>query len=56
MDELKVLKAFIRIIEIARQIEGLAWKQMAPYAIKEYAEEIRLQVDIITEGTKDEVQ
>ena len=47
MDELKVLKAFIRIIEIARQIEGLAWKRMAPSAIRSYAEEIILQVEIL---------
>ena len=47
MDELKVLEAFIQIIEIAHQISRLAWKRMAPSAIRSYAEEILQQVEIL---------
>ena len=47
MDELTVLKAFMRIIDLADKISGIAWKRMAPSAIRSYAEEIILQVELL---------
>lgn len=49
MDKLKCLEAFMRIIELGRTLIELAWKRMAPAAIRSYAEEIILQCNIIEE-------
>ena len=53
MDKLKCLEAFMRIIDLTIQISGLAWKRMAPAAIRSYAEEIVIQADIIIKEGND---
>jgi len=49
-EEQRELEAYMRIIELADRISGLAWNKMAPDMIRSYAQEIVLQVSNITGG------
>ncbi len=54
MDKLKCLEAFMQILDTTQRITDLAWKRLAPAAIKAYAEEIAAQAEIIIKEGEDE--